>query len=84
MQRKNYHGEMSATKPQSTKARPRLEVLDLLRVAWRHMEASERLLKQARCNPTDNVVIAGLLILALEHAEKSKAAIEHAAKLLRV
>lgn len=75
---------MSATKPQITKARPKLEALDLLRVAWRHLEASERLIEQARRNPTDNVVIAGLLILALEHAEKSKAAIEHAAKLLRM
>ncbi len=72
---------MSASKPHPGKAR--LEVLDLLRVAWRHIEASERLLAQARLNPTDRVVVEGLLILALEHAEKSKAAIEHAAKLWR-
>jgi hypothetical protein len=72
---------MSASKPQTTTSG--LEVVDLLRVAWRHMEASERLMVQARLNPTDRVVIEGLLILALEHAEKSKAAIEHAAKLLR-
>jgi len=61
-----------------------LEVIDLLRLAWRHIEASERLLNQARLNPTDRVVIEGLLILALEHTEKSKAALEHAAKLWRV
>ena len=73
---------MSATKPQTRKGR--LEVVDLLRVAWRQMEASERLIRQARLNPTDRVVIEGLLILALEHAEKSKAAIEHAAKLFRL
>ena len=73
---------MSATKPKA--AHFKLEALDLLRVAWRHIDSSERLLQQARLNPTDRVVIEGLLILALEHAEKSKAALEHAAKLLRV
>ncbi|MCU1265782.1 MAG: hypothetical protein JWM21_2100 [Acidobacteria bacterium] len=58
--------------------------MDLLRVAWRHIEASERLIAQTRLNATDRAVVEGLLILALEHAEKSKAAIEHAAKLSRV
>ena len=73
---------MSATKPKAAPFKP--DALDLLRLAWRHIESSERLIQQARRNPTDNVVVEGLLILALEHAEKSKAALEHAAKLLRV
>ena len=60
------------------------EALSLLREAWRHLQSSERLIGQARRNPTDRVVIEGLLILALEHAEKSRAAIEHAAKLLTI
>ena len=83
MQQKHYRDiEMSASKPQRAST-SHLEALDSLRQAWRHIECSKRLLQQARRNPTDNVVVEGLLILALEHAEKSQAALEHAAKLLR-
>lgn len=73
---------MIASKPQ--RVNQQLEAIDLLREAWRHIGSSERLIWQARKNPTDNVVVEGLLILALEHARKSQAAIERAAKLLRL
>lgn len=70
--------------PKLQPANSYLEAMALLREAWRHIQSSQRLIGQARRNPTDNVVIEGLLILALEHTEKSREAIEHAAKLLRV
>jgi hypothetical protein len=73
---------MSTPKPQP--ANPYSEAMTLLREAWRHIQTSERLIGQARRNLTDNVVIEGLLILALEHTAKSKTAVERAAKLLGV
>src|SRR2546426_10756018 len=54
---------MGALKPQRAST-SHLEALDLLRQAWRHIESSKRLLRQARRNATDNVVVEGLLILA--------------------
>ena len=72
---------MGALKPQRAST-SHLEALDLLRQAWRHIECSKRLLRQARRNATDNVVVEGLLILALEHAEKSQVAIQEAVRLL--
>jgi hypothetical protein len=60
------------------------DAVELLRHAWRHLQTSNRLIAQARRNPTDNVVVEGLLILALDHIQKSKSAMEGAAKILRL
>ena len=58
------------------------EALELLRESWRCLQTSQRLINQARLNPTDAVVIEGLLILALEHAKKSQAALKKAVELI--
>ena len=66
------------------KIRNESDAIELLRHAWRHLQTSNRLIAQARKNPTDNVVVEGLLILALEHIQKSKSAMEAAGKILRL
>ena len=71
---------MSATKPSVSPVD--IEAVSMLREAWRHVQGAERLINQARQNATDFVVIEGLLLLALEHTEKSRTAIERAAKLI--
>jgi hypothetical protein len=60
-----------------------LEAIDELREAWRYLRSSQRLIQQARSVPTDSGVVAGLLILAGEHLQKSEAALIRAGKLWR-
>jgi len=71
---------MNAAKSQLTAATA--EALELLRESWRCLQTSQRLINQARMNPTDAVVMEGLLILALEHAKKSQAAMKKAVNLI--
>ena len=71
---------MGAAKPQLTAGTS--EAIELLRESWRCLQTSQRLINQARLNPTDAVVMAGLLVLALEHAKKSQVALKKAADLI--
>lgn len=57
----------------------RQEALASLRKAWTATHQVEKLIQQMLINPNDAVVMEGLLILAAEHVEQAKQALNETA-----